>query len=126
METISLDDPWVVSLIALYIEGMAPEQALSTVSGEIHRRRLATLCQELYLNHGFRWYSLRRGGATHEFRKSRNLGELLIKGRWNCAKTARIYLQDGVATLSQLVLPPRVKAFLHQLAVTLRPRHPEL
>ncbi|CAK0864466.1 unnamed protein product [Prorocentrum cordatum] len=77
METIALDDPWVVRLIALYIHGMAPDHFLSTVSGEVHRRRLATLCQELYLNHGFRWYSLRRGGAT--FQKSRNFGELMIK-----------------------------------------------
>ena len=49
-------------------------------------------------------YSLRRGGATHYFRSSGSLDRTILRGRWLSAKSARIYIEDGVAQLSAIAL----------------------
>ena len=49
----------------------------------------------------FRPYSLRRGGATWWFSKHQSLDRLLIQGRWAAQKTARIYLNEGLAMLAR-------------------------
>ena len=54
---------------------------------------------------GFRPYSLRRGGATWWFSKHHNLDRILVQGRWQAAKTARIYINEGLAVLAQLQIP---------------------
>ena len=54
---------------------------------------------------GFRPYSLRRGGATFFFQHHGSFDKLLIQGRWAAAKTARVYLNEGLAQLSELVVP---------------------
>ena len=54
---------------------------------------------------GFRPYSLRRGGATFWFSKHGSFDRLLVQGRWAAPKTARIYINDGLATLAELSLP---------------------
>ena len=64
---------------------------------------------------GFRPYSLRRGGATWWFAKHHSLDRLLLQGRWHSAKTARIYLNEGLSVLAELKLSandPRIKSFL--------------
>jgi len=55
---------------------------------------------------GFRPYSLRRGGATFWFSKHQSLDRILIQGRWQAPKTARIYLNEGLAVLAAMSLPP--------------------
>ena len=47
---------------------------------------------------GFRPYSLRRGGATHEMRMRGSMEHVLERGRWSSTNSARIYLQDAVAS----------------------------
>ena len=54
---------------------------------------------------GFRPYSLRRGGATWWFTKHHSLDQILLQGRWQAAKTARIYLNEGLAVLAEIRLP---------------------
>ena len=53
----------------------------------------------------FRPYSLRRGGATFWFRQHGSLDRILLQGRWSTQRTARIYLNEGLALLSELRLP---------------------
>ena len=52
----------------------------------------------------FRPYSLRRGGATCYFSRYGSLDRLLLLGRWQAAKTARVYINEGLATLAELRL----------------------
>ena len=54
---------------------------------------------------GLRPYSLRRGGATFLLQPHGSFVKLLLQGRWAAAKTARIYLNDGLAQLSELKVP---------------------
>ena len=42
-------------------------------------------------------YSLRRGGATTLFRETANLELVMVQGRWQSQRTARIYVNDGMA-----------------------------
>ena len=61
----------------------------------------------------FRPYSLRRGGATSWFHKHGNMDRLLVLGRWQASRTAKIYINSGLAMLSELKLPAKsVKPFL--------------
>ena len=53
----------------------------------------------------FRPYSLRRGGATFWFQKHMSFDKLLVMGRWQAARTARIYLNEGLAMLAEMTLP---------------------
>lgn len=46
-------------------------------------------------------YSLRRGGATFYFQKHGQLDRLLIQGRWQSSRTARLYLNGGLAILAE-------------------------
>ena len=63
----------------------------------------------------FRPYSLRRGGATFWFTKHGSLDTILVQGRWQTPKTARIYLNEGLSVLAELAIPPtdpRISAYL--------------
>ena len=65
---------------------------------------------------GFRPYSLRRGGATWWFSKHHNLDRILVQGRWAALKTARIYLNEGLAMLAQTRInfkQPRIASYLN-------------
>ena len=63
----------------------------------------------------FRPYSLRRGGATWWFGKHQSLDAILVQGRWQAAKTARLYINEGLAILAEPKLAPsdsRLKSFI--------------
>ncbi len=61
-------------------------------------------------------YSIRRGGATWYFRQTSSMDAVMVLGRWAQARTARIYIEDAMATLSRLTLPKPVLAKLHKQA----------
>ena len=67
--------------------------------------------------YGFRPYSLRRGGATWWFTKHHSLDQILIQGRWQAAKTARLYLNGGLAVLAELSLPQTDSRLVSYLSV---------
>ena len=46
----------------------------------------------------------RRGGATFFFQKCGSLDRLLVYGRWQAAKTARMYVNSGLAALAEMNL----------------------
>ncbi|CAK0847024.1 unnamed protein product, partial [Prorocentrum cordatum] len=49
-------------------------------------------------------YSLRRGGAAHEFPLSGDSSKVMLRGRWSSARTAQIYIQDGAAIIAEMKL----------------------
>ena len=55
--------------------------------------------------YGFRPYSLRRGGATFWFSKHQSFDRILVQGRWHTQKSARIYLNEGLAVLAGMKIP---------------------
>ena len=53
----------------------------------------------------FRPYSLRRGGATYWFGKRGSLDRVVVLGRWQAQRTARIYINEGMASIAEMTLP---------------------
>lgn len=78
------------------------------------------LVQHLELKGLWAIYSFRRGGATFDFLYSGSLERTLLRGRWSSSSTARIYLQDTVATVSLLELTPVQKSYASFLACKLQ------
>ena len=50
----------------------------------------------------FRPYSLRRGGATDDFRSHGLMERTLLKGRWGTSLAVRQYIQEGLSDLTRL------------------------
>ena len=72
------------------------------------RTLFATGIRELHLQtYDFRPYSLRRGGATWYFSKFGSLDRVMLMGRWQAARTARIYLNESLATLAEMHFAPQ-------------------
>ena len=74
----------------------------------------------------FRPYSLRRGGATWWFSKHQNLDRLLVQGRWAAQKTARIYINEGLAMLARTQIDfqlPQFRSYLQIFNHTARTLH---
>ena len=70
---------------------------------------------------GFRPYSLRRGGATAMFVKCGSLDRVLLAGRWTAVKTAKIYLNSGLAMLADLKINEKqLKPFLTHFSNSLQ------
>ena len=63
---------------------------------------------------GYMPYSLRRGGATSAYQRGCSLDVLVTKGRWQHVTTARLYLDQGLQTLTQLTLPQASQSRLLQ------------
>ena len=57
---------------------------------------------------GYKPYSLRRGGASFDYRQHGVVSRTTLRGRWNSAKTARIYITDAMAVLAAVKLPPQL------------------
>jgi hypothetical protein len=60
----------------------------------------------------FTLYSLRRGGASELFRITNSMDRVLLNGRWESVKRARVYVMDGLAELTQIQLSPKANQTL--------------
>lgn len=100
-ESVVIEDAITVRLTAALKTVLQPGDPLFPGGAGKMRKVFGQRCQLLLLSErGFRPYSLRRGGATFLFRKTGSLATTVVKGRWASAKMARIYLNDGLATLA--------------------------
>ena len=66
----------------------------------------------------FKPYSLRRGGATHDYMAKGILEPIILRGRWRSLSVARLYIEDGLAQYPALQLPPQSQ---RSLATAARP-----
>ena len=114
-ESVVLGYEPVVKLLRLWKKRASPSTPLTPSPAKW--RHLFNQCLEgLGISEmGFRPYSLRRGGATFFFQKHQSLDKILVQGRWHTQKSARIYLNEGLAVLAQMRLPssdPKLKPWL--------------
>ena len=122
-ESLIIEDSWLVTALSNYLRVKNPGDFLRNVSPGLMRTRLKELLKDLAFPEGFQWYSLRRGGATHAFRSTNDLSHVCFVGHWGCLKTARIYLTDALAQLTEIQLEPAVRNRLLRLARKARPHH---
>ena len=67
------------------------------------RKLLKELVEGLGLKEaGYKPYSLRRGGATGDFRRHGSLDRATVRGRWRSSASARIYITEGVEMYARL------------------------
>ena len=91
-----------------------PEHTFLTAKPHVWRQMFNQCISELKLDDwGFRPYSLRRGGATSLFVKCGSLDQVLLLGRWTAVRTAKIYLNSGLAMLADLQISPKLLRPFH-------------
>jgi len=83
-------------------------------------RSLHEACEALGLSAcGYVWHSLRHGGATDACLAHMPFFDIMLRGRWQSERSARLYCQTGRALLLQRTLPPSVVAHGRALDSTL-------
>ncbi len=104
-ESVAVEDPKLAILVQHVLQHASTDSLLS-VSANQFRSMLRLFCTFLNLEAcNFTGYSLRRGGASHAFASGQSFDQLLVKGRWQSVKTARVYLDSGRSQLIQIRLP---------------------
>ena len=88
--------------------GLTPQKARSVLKELLHVLNLQRF--------EFRWYSIRRGGATSQFRAHGQMEKILVRGRWESSRTARLYLTDGVAAMTSVQLSDEERSACSALA----------
>eukprot|EP00435_Cladocopium_sp_Y103_P062211 s313_g23.t2 len=84
-----------------------PGQKLWNASAQAFRNKLNAYFRFFRVCHfGYKGYSLRRGGATFLLQEGVPLEAILLRGRWKSIGVGRLYLQDGLAQLPSLRIPP--------------------
>lgn len=105
-EIVSFKSRIMAIILSKIIQGRSPEGKLILETPTKMRMLLAAYLLFLHLSDiGFSWYSLRRGGATKYFTDTGSMEKALLKGRWESVRTARVYINDGLAALTLLKCP---------------------
>ena len=116
-ELVTIDEPRVgAALLRRQAKARAGE-TVSPVTPITFRKLFKSACEFLGLDIlNCKPYSVRRGGATHDFLTSGNLQRTLFRGRWQETKTAKIYINDGLAFQTAMSSSAATNAKLHQYA----------
>ena len=102
-EIVTIDDEVLSRWLFAIVSNLLPGDSFINLSLPKFRSLFADLCRALAItNYGFKPYSLRRGGATYDYRFAGNLDKTALRGRWADLRTARIYITDGLATQQEI------------------------
>ena len=116
-ESVVLTDPTLIGYLRVVLPRLRPGERLYGGSGYQFREDVRSLCYLARLPAAnWRPYSLRRGGATAHFLEFGSLDRTAVRGRWTSVQTARIYIDEGVATLAQLIATDNQRARIQHLA----------
>ena len=114
-EAISITDRGIFQLWELVHLPRArdPDSLLWPRSAKSFRDLFQAACSFFKITHlAFQPYSIRRGGATHDFQSSQHLDRSLLRGRWRALAVARLYLEDGMSQMAQLNMSAQSKTLL--------------
>ena len=111
-ESVTVTVAEVIRRLSQWKRSTSPGSVL-TPSPYTWRKKFSAALSALGLEQwDFRPYSLRRGGATFWFSQHGSLDRILLQGRWMAARTARTYLNEGLAVLTEMNIPPaKLKPF---------------
>ena len=102
-ESVSIEDGVIQNMVRAWKLTALPGDPLYPAGPVEFRKNFAELLKQFGLDtQEYKPYSLRRGGATHHFRVHGSLSLTTLRGRWSAEKTARIYINDGLAMLAEL------------------------
>ena len=109
-------DPALILWLGWWCAGGLPKQRVLRVA----RRRWQVIFQSLLEELGlqachFTLGSLRAGGATHQFRVHRNVGQLQFAGRWSKPDTLKHYLQEALSVQVFSQAPAEARALVERV-----------
>lgn len=119
MEAVTIHDAALLRQLRLFMKGKSPGDSLFLGSAHTFRQQfdfvLGTLAlpRSLYI----RPYSIRRGGATEDFRSHGQLDATCVRGRWANQRTCRIYINEAMMELSSITFSPTTLRSLAQKAL---------
>ena len=120
VESVVITNPLAGTLLRAAVVGQPKGSYLLRRPVEELRKHFQHLMWELGLSHfKFQPYSLRRGGATQVFRNTGSFDSVSELGRWGHVATAKVYINEGLATLNQLSIPPSQAQVIRRLAMEL-------
>lgn len=112
-------DEGVVSWFYFMYESMDLEAPLITTTYYPVRARLRTVLAAIGVtDRRYVWHSLRHGGATMMYLRDVPLENIALAGRSLSLTTARRYVQQGAALLTNATLPQRLTAAAVRLTET--------
>ena len=104
-EGVVVRDPITALALRALCVGLQPGDLILGCTERQMRAAWAMVARVLRLERmSLRPYSLRRGGATHLFRRTGSLHAVAEAGRWASLPTARRYISDAVAAITALEL----------------------
>eukprot|EP00435_Cladocopium_sp_Y103_P044257 s197_g12.t1 len=103
-EMVVVESKLATRYLRLACQGRSPRENLLRDGAPAFRLLFRNLVHHFELTGLFAVYSLRRGGATYNFLQHGSMETTLLRGRWSSTSTARIYIQDTIATVSELRL----------------------
>ena len=122
VESVTVECPIVCGMLRQLCRGKLPGDRLLPDSPASYRKQFKKALKVLYLDEGlYSPYSLRRGGATFDFRSHGRIEKTLIRGRWASTRSARIYITEGLASIAQLETTARQAQLIKVASRLLRP-----
>ena len=116
VDSVEVMDERLASLVQAVLNGQS-DGLLGDLTPNQFRAKLATYLNFFSLEEfGFSAYSIRRGGASHAFASGVHFDLLLLKGRWQSIRTARLYLDSGRAALVRMRFSAQVAQNLEDFA----------
>ena len=117
-ESCQVELPWLAAAMKAMQLRREASDTLVGMAEPLFRRLFGEALRELgFAEWGFQPYSLRRGGATELWRSCGILSKVTLRGRWGHATTTRIYVNDGLAVLAEMKLPPQPQQALRDAFV---------
>ena len=105
-QVLQVDDPQLIALVLQLKSIVSASRGLFPMWGfgahafrSSFQRILATLG---FPAAPYQPYSLRRGGATWYYQATLSLDRTVQRGRWACARTAKLYIDEGTMQLAHL------------------------
>ena len=104
-------------MFAFLSESASPDAPLCPEGMANFRATFKTLLTHMNMGHlPYKPYSLRRGGATHDFITNNSYHTLMSKGRWMNLRAAKIYVDEARLLLSNRSFNPALDKALTKQA----------
>ena len=115
LEHVDIEDPVVALLVLLLKQQPRATTRIFDFNYATVRAYFRDFMGQLGISvHGFRLYSLRRGGAAWDFRNTGSIDRSLHRGRWGSYRAASLYLTDAKASAVRLSFEADVVVLLRQ------------
>jgi integrase len=107
-QSVTIRESCVADLVRDVVKATKPGQPLFPGGAKAFRRAFKETCAELGISDRYVPHSLRHGGATRLSLLGWKVEDILLRGRWESNKSARIYVKSGRAMLMAIQVPKRI------------------